>query len=463
MRVESTVDSCLIHCHLCFLVCIELLSTNHIFCNVHSVVLGERIMIKSFSTIIFTVLLANALLFALNAKPANAYGTIYIRSDGSIDPPDAPIQRNGDIYTVTGNISSEQEFGIVIEKSSSVFDGAGYTLEGTGSAGIYLNSTSDVTIKNAVVKGFADGIRVIQCMQPTILGNTLIENGNGIFIFSPSGWSNITGNRIEKNNCGVSLLVSEAVVYHNNFIENSQQAATDPYGTHDYWFWNWPIGGNYWSDYNGIDANNDGFGDTRYFISASIYPWYPYWINEDYLPLMKPYAGPHDIGLKVKLQKTVFWQGSNKTATANVIIINYGESSETFNFTYKSDATLHEQTLTLGARESANLFFAWNTTSLPKGTNNTIVASLKAVEGERDLGDNNFTITLRITQLGDVKLDYKVNVLDLIWLSKHLGHANGDGHVPGTNDWWDCMNCDVREDEWINVLDLILTAKQLGS
>jgi len=37
-------------------------------------------------------------------KIVNADGTIYIRADGSIDPPTAPIKRAENIYTLTSNI-----------------------------------------------------------------------------------------------------------------------------------------------------------------------------------------------------------------------------------------------------------------------------------------------------------------------------------------------------------------------
>ena len=47
--------------------------------------------------------------------------------NGSIDPVGAPIQRNGNIYTLTGNITSSAD-GIVVQRDNIIIDGAGYTV-----------------------------------------------------------------------------------------------------------------------------------------------------------------------------------------------------------------------------------------------------------------------------------------------------------------------------------------------
>ena len=86
-------------------------------------------MKRTVSAILFVMLLTSMLYSAFKVMPAEAAGTIYIRADGSIDPPTAPISRDGDTYTFTDNIYDS----IVIQRGDVVVDGAGYTLQGTGS------------------------------------------------------------------------------------------------------------------------------------------------------------------------------------------------------------------------------------------------------------------------------------------------------------------------------------------
>ena len=85
------------------------------------------------SNIILALLLMGTLTVAFKVQPVNASGTIYIRADGSIDPPTAPIQRNGDIYTFTDNINDS----IVVQRNSITISGNRYTLQGRFALGLH--------------------------------------------------------------------------------------------------------------------------------------------------------------------------------------------------------------------------------------------------------------------------------------------------------------------------------------
>jgi parallel beta-helix repeat protein len=63
--------------------------------------------------------------------------------------------------------------------------------------------------------------------------------------------------------------------FHNNLIDNAIQVAvqTDMRGWNNANTWDdgYPSGGNYWSDYEGVDADGDGIGDTPYDIRPVSY------------------------------------------------------------------------------------------------------------------------------------------------------------------------------------------------
>src|SRR3990172_1568726 len=72
----------------------------------------------------FSLSLLNSL--SVTADVQTALPTIYILPDGSIDPPTAPILRDGNTYTFTGDAFAR----LNIQKGNTVIDGAGYTLRG---------------------------------------------------------------------------------------------------------------------------------------------------------------------------------------------------------------------------------------------------------------------------------------------------------------------------------------------
>jgi len=195
--------------------------------------------------------------------------TIYIRSDGSIDPSGAPIQRKGDLYTLTGNVISGSD-GIVIEKDNIALDGAGYTVEGRGveySEGARLLGINNLTIKNTNIRNFFYGIWLDSCSDNSISGNNITANNNFNGIALWSAYNNL--------------------IYHNNFVDDPSQVYS--YDSENVFDDGYPSGGNYWSDYTGVDLCNgpfqnltgsDGIGDTPHAIDG---PWF----IDDY-PLMAP-------------------------------------------------------------------------------------------------------------------------------------------------------------------------------
>jgi parallel beta-helix repeat protein len=148
--------------------------------------------------------------------------TIYINVDGSIDPSGAPILRNGDLYTLTGNITSSSD-GIVIERDSIVLDGAGFTVQGNGTGnGIDLSNRSSVTIENTNIENFGYGVYLENSSNVSISGNNATANGwDGIFLDSCL-YNTISGNNLNNNdNSGLNVEFSnDSIISGNTMTAN---------------------------------------------------------------------------------------------------------------------------------------------------------------------------------------------------------------------------------------------------
>lgn len=177
-----------------------------------------------------------------------------------------------------------------------------------------LFDSNDHTITDNLVTQNQYGIHLgSRCLRNTIENNTITTNEWGIYLFVDSSENTLSKNIITSNTYGVTFdgagfnYVFENTIqnnilsgfrlqihdeyweqfwsngnqiYHNNFIDNPQQAFDECYNT---WDNDLPSGGNYWSDYDGVDINPPfGIGDAPYNITGQIPP------NQDRYPFMKP-------------------------------------------------------------------------------------------------------------------------------------------------------------------------------
>jgi parallel beta-helix repeat protein len=206
---------------------------------------------------------------------------------------DAPETLNGHTISVDSGIYFEH---VYINKSISlVGENRSTTIIDGNDTGTVIAVYADF----AMVRGFSiqhsgffvglpSGIEV-GSSNCTIIGNTIVLNKGGISLLF-GGNHTISNNIISSSYYGINIIYSENnKIFHNSFLNNTQHVYIT--GSINIWDNGYPSGGNYWSDYAGVDlfsgpyqneSGSDGIGDTLYAIDAN---------NRDNFPLMTPYVG----------------------------------------------------------------------------------------------------------------------------------------------------------------------------
>jgi parallel beta-helix repeat protein len=308
------------------------------------------------------------------------------------------------------------------------------------------------TIYGNNITNNGSAIRLDYPSNNTISANNVANNSEeGIGLYGSSSNNTVSGNNIVNNNYGIWFYDSyNNWIYHNNFIDNTPQL----YGSFYLNFWDagYPSGGNYWSPqywygtdiYSGQYQNetgSDGIGDTPYI--------------QDNYPLMKPYGGPHDVGI-VSLTPSKSVVGQGRYLNVTIKALNYGNSTETFSITAYANTTMIDAftDVTLTSRNSTTLTFMWNTTCWDKG-NYTLWAYAWPVSGETCLEDNTFfSGWIAVTILGDVDGDRDVDIYDVVKITSIYFSQIGDPEYK--------PNSDIDGDGIIDIYDVVRCTSHYG-
>jgi nitrous oxidase accessory protein len=160
------------------------------------------------------------------------------------------VRKGQDIHIARNNITFSRDYSIIIEDSIGVQ--------------ILENSLTDNL----------NQIEISNSTQMVIVNNKMVNNGNGI-AFTNSNNNTLAGNIIASNSLyGLYLSQSD----YNVIVRNSLQSnGRNVYVRNSTDYWDDGFEGNYWSNYTGADADNDGVGDSPFVLDAN---------NVDHHPLV---------------------------------------------------------------------------------------------------------------------------------------------------------------------------------
>ena len=275
------------------------------------------------------------------------------------------------------NITSNDEYGVYLSHSlSNIISGNNITANNGYGAVLSYSSYNDVS-ENSIMANNQSGIRLDSSLGNIISGNNITANNlNGVHLLSSSGNSisrnnmmanngsgillsyssgnDVSGNNIANNRYGIRLDFSSGnrlyvnnltansrngvcsysssgnSIYHNNFMNNIGQQVNSTAST-NVWDDGYPFGGNYWSNYIGVDfyigpyqnvIGSDGMGDTPYVIDTN---------NKDRYPLMKRFTKVYEQSVTIKARGKEYLV----LLISNSTLSDVAATSNTLNFTAK--------------------------------------------------------------------------------------------------------------------------------
>ncbi len=195
-----------------------------------------------------------------------------------------------DYNELNGNtVSNNSEHGVLIANSGYVLILNNTISFNTGS-GLYLNGgVYNQVLNNKIHDNSGTGVRLGSHYNN--VSNNVVHN-NGIYgiDMGSSSFNNISHN-IFKDDAGgpwaneIYVAGTNNSIYANYFI-NALFSPVRDRGTNNKW--NSSSIGNYWSSYTGVDANDDGIGDTPFDIIIGGYDFLPIWWDSPLITINSP-------------------------------------------------------------------------------------------------------------------------------------------------------------------------------
>ncbi len=179
--------------------------------------------------------------------------------------------------TIKGNFLSGNMYGLYMftDCSNNLIESNTMSKNTNSGMDIRFNCHDNFIMNNTMENNAVAGITLMEKSgKNTIKGNKISGNGRyGVQIQSDSNENVVANNTISLSQTGIFLDANGNQIHSNSIIENTVQA--EDRGTNT-WYASYPLGGNLWSEYIGVDKmlgpdqdqpGKDRFGDKPYKIN----------------------------------------------------------------------------------------------------------------------------------------------------------------------------------------------------
>jgi len=270
---------------------------------------------------------------------------------------------------------------------------------------VYLEDLSNVSV------GEAGQVILVNCSSIKVKNQNLSHTTVGVELWG-ANYTTVCGNNITYNHYGIYLgNSSNNNIYHNNFVNNIEQVYETYYSINNKRDDGYPSGGNYWSDYTGVDVKkgpyqdetgSDGVGDTPYY--------------GDRYPLMNPWPSGFSLHeLEVTLSVLTLLPLGNLTSIEAAVTNNGINIEQSVTISLFVNNTIVNSTIISILEDGSFYTITYPWTPTAKGIYN-ITAYVNPVSGETSIENNQKTEFVSISpppevgvKAGDwIKVDYTV-------------------------------------------------------
>lgn len=413
--------------------------------------------------------------FSSEQPSTEEHNTIYIRSDGSVDPDDGRIVRDGDVYTLTENISEP----IVVERDNTVLDGNEHAVTCPSCTyGINVTRRYNVTVQSFNVIETPFGISLEESNTCLVKDSEVIDGLVGIYLYYSDNCV-VTRNTLINNTYGVDFSLSTNTSISENWVSNGEDALWGI--VHQFQLLPFavtmsenciltPMIHAIYSGGTGVNILGNIISSADILVSGGAHEINDNRLESGGITLTGFYStiiGNTITNDKIELNESHFnIIIYNEVRSANAVSLRNSNNSEFYNNNFFGEVNSVNSINQWDGRyfDAGNYWDGYDGVDEFSGLDRNIPGSDGIIDEPYVIDENNKDNypMIKPYALTDINYDGRVNILDISRAAQAFGSAFEcfcPGCLPDTR--WD-IGADINIDGVVNILDIALIAMDFG-